>query len=336
MNSTRNVTSSTHDTPLVSIVTPSFNQAAYLEATIQSVLRQDYANIEYLVVDGGSTDWSLEIIRKYSNRLAWWVSERDSGQAEAINKGILRAQGEIVAWLNSDDLYLPGAISWAVQTLADNPGCSFIYGNAVTIDPDGHLLNRLVFEDWGLTDLMAFRIICQPAVFMRRAFLEQSGLLDTKLHYMLDHHLWLRLARAAPFQHLSAFLAAARHHPGAKNVAQAAGFGRETLELLEWMKSDPQFSGLLQTQRRKIEAGAYRLNARYLLDSGEAGQALKWYAKSFASSPKYALHHWHRMLYALASLAGLKKLGDGYLQKRFRRQAIWPDIPGRQGWPGLA
>lgn len=319
----------------VSIITPSYNQAAYLETTLQSVIRQDYPHLEHLVVDGGSNDGSQQIIQKYAGQLSWWVSERDSGQAEAINKGILHSHGEIVAWLNSDDLYLPGAVSHAVKTLAENPACSFVFGNAITIDTGGRLLNSLVFDDWDLTDLMSFRIICQPAVFMRRSFLDQAGLLDLNLHYMLDHHLWLRLARLAPIQHTPVFLAAARHHPGAKNVSQAPGFGRETLKLLDWMKKDPQFSGLFNRKRHRIEGGAYRLNARYLLDGGQPGPALKWYGKSFLASPRYALRHWHRMLYALISLLGLKKVGDIFLLLR-PGSADWPDIPGIADWPGLA
>jgi hypothetical protein len=209
------------------------------------------------------------------------------------------------------------------------------------MDPDGRLLNRLVFDDWELSDLMSFRIICQPAVFMRRSFLDQAGYLDLNLHYMLDHQLWLRLARIAPIRHTPTFLAAARHHPGAKNVSQASGFGRETLELLAWMKKDPLFSTLVKQKRRGIEGGAYRLNARYLLDGGEPGAALKWYGKSFLASPRYAFKHWHRMLYALSCQVGLKRIGDAYLRRHEQARENgsilpqWPDIPGMEGWPGL-
>ena len=120
------------DFPLVSIVTPSFNQARFLEATLRSVLEQDYPNIEYLVVDGASTDGSVEIIRRYADRLTWWVSEKDNGQSEAINKGMRRARGEFIGWLNSDDIYLPGAVSAAVSAFLSHPQAGLIYGRCAS------------------------------------------------------------------------------------------------------------------------------------------------------------------------------------------------------------
>jgi glycosyltransferase involved in cell wall biosynthesis len=324
--------------PLVSIVTPSYNQAAFLQDSIRSVQAQDYTRVEYLIVDGASQDGSQEIIRRYQDQLAWWVSEPDQGQAEAINKGLSRATGEIVAWLNSDDLYLPGAISSAVAALQADPQLGMVFADAITIDPQGRPLNRLSFGDWSLQQLMAFRIICQPAVFMRRAVLQEAGYLDASYHFMLDHHLWLRMARVAPVRHVDGLWAAARHHLQAKNVSQAAGFGRETLRLLAWMESQDDLADLMQSHRKQIEGGAYRLNARYLLDGGLPGQALKSYGRALRADPGFALQHWHRMLYALLSLLGASELGSWY----YKLSASPPEkILGEQcardlaGWPGL-
>ena len=320
---------------LVSIITPSYNQAAYLELAMRSVLEQDYAPIEYIVVDGASTDSSQAIIQRYADRLAWWVSKPDSGQAEAINKGLRRARGEIVAWLNSDDLYLPGAIAGAVAALEANPEVGMVFGNAITIDSDGRPLNRLAFGDWGLAQLMAFRIICQPAVFMRRAVLEKAGFLDLSYHYMLDHHLWLRLARLAPIRHVPVIWAAARYHAGAKNVSQAPGFGRETLRVLAWMRDNPEFAPLVEKDRRRVEGGAHRLNARYLLDGDQPGPALFEYGRAFFYDPGFAMQHAHRMVYAVLSLCGGKRLASFYYRFRRDRRPDLSGLPALESWPGL-
>jgi glycosyltransferase involved in cell wall biosynthesis len=324
--------------PLVSIITPSYNQAAYLEATIHSVLAQDYAPLEYLIVDGASQDGSSQIIQRYAGRLAWWVSEADHGQAEAINKGFQHAKGEIVAWLNSDDMYLPGAVQSAVDALQAEPGVGMVYGDAITIDPSGRPMNRLAFGEWELADLMNFRVICQPAVFMRRAVLEKAGYLDTSYHFMLDHHLWLRMARLAPIQYIPQLWAADRHHPAAKNVAQAAGFGQETLLLVDWMRGQPDLARRLRADRRHVLGGAYRLRARYLLDGGRPAEALFTYLKALWYWPAFAWGHKHRMAYALVRWLGGAARADWFARRAPRR----PDprlqisaLPGIQNWPGL-
>ena len=308
---------------LVSIITPSYNQAEYLDSTLQSVLSQDYPAIEYFVIDGGSRDGSLDIIQKHSSRLAGWVSEADAGQAAAINKGFSKASGEIVAWLNSDDLYLPGAVSEAVYALQEQPQLGMVYGDALTIDAVGQPLSALKFSNYRLLDLMGFRIICQPAVFMRRSALEKSGYLDDTYQFLLDHHLWLRIARLSPIQHVPSMWAAARQHPGAKNVAQAAGFGAEVFRILDWMRLQPDLAPIVRKHRRRIEAGAHRLNGRYLLDGGYPGPALQAYARALWLSPGFALQHWHRMVYAALSLVGGKGLASWYYRlRRSRRPPI--------------
>ncbi|MCI0519666.1 MAG: glycosyltransferase [Chloroflexi bacterium] len=306
-----------------------------MEATIQSVLGQDYPRLEYIVVDGGSTDGSVEIIQKYAHHLAWWVSERDSGQAEAINKGLSRARGEIVAWLNSDDLYLPGALSAAAQALSAQPDLAFVFGEAISIDPQGRPLHRFRFQDWGLLDLVSFRVICQPAVFIRRAALEQAGYLDLDYHYMLDHRLWVRLARLGAVRRMPALWAAARHHPGAKNVSQAPGFGRETLRLLDWMLTQPDLDALIRANRRKVFAGAQRLNARYLLDGGLYAESLQAYLCALLQDPAYTLRHAARMAYAALCLLGGKRLADRLARRRAAPPPDLSSLPGITSWPGI-
>jgi glycosyltransferase involved in cell wall biosynthesis len=321
--------------PLVSVVTPSYNQAGFLEDTIKSVLAQDYPAIEYLIVDGGSTDGSVEIIHKYKSELTWWVSEPDEGQASAINKGMAKARGEIVAWLNSDDLYLPGAVSRAVAEYQSHPQLGLVFGNAVTIDAGGCPIKELIFPDWQLEDLIGFRIICQPAVFMARELYEQVAGLDLNYHFMLDHHLWIRIASLAPIQHVPSMLAAARHHEAAKNVSQAAAFGRETLETLEWMETQSDLASLVAANKRQVLAGAYRLNARYLMDGGQYAPALKSYAQAFINQPVYTARHWHRVIYACLGMLGFKDLES--LHSRFR-DSHRPDLSGKDNlvnWPGL-
>lgn len=306
----------------VSIITPSFNQAEYLEQSICSVLGQEYPNLEYIIVDGGSTDGSVEIIRKYADRLAWWVSEPDSGQAEAINKGLRRATGDVVAWLNSDDIYAPGVFDHAAVEMERHPNAGLVYGNAVTFDQDGRPLNDLEFDDWGLEGLVAFNIICQPAVFMRREVLEQAGYLNETYHFLLDHELWLRIATIAEIHHVPRVWAFARHHAAAKNVAQAAGFGEEAYRILDWMQTEPELAALLARSRRRVWAATHRFNARYLLDGGQARPALQAYLRSLGTHPQTALTEWHRILYAALSVVGAGRLGDVYYRAKQRKLPV--------------
>jgi glycosyltransferase involved in cell wall biosynthesis len=235
---------------LVSIITPSFNQASYLEQTIQSVLNQDYADIEYIVIDGDSTDGSVDIIKKYASHLAYWVSEKDSGQAEAINKGMARAKGEIVAWLNSDDYYLSGTVRAAVAALEQNPDVVLVYADMLAVNEHGQTFNNLRYRQLTLKDLFCFQIIGQPAVFLRRAAFENSGGLDPSFHFLLDHHLWIRIAAQERILHVPQTWAAARYHAAAKNRAQTAAFGREAFRILDWAKTRPEFSKLVGARAR--------------------------------------------------------------------------------------
>lgn len=323
--------------PLVSIITPSYNQADFLEETIRSVLEQDYPNLEYLVIDGGSKDGSVEIIRKYADRLAYWVSEPDRGQADALNKGLARAKGQIVAWLNSDDVYRPGAVREAVDALLQNPEAGFVYSKLHSIDRGGEVFNTISYKQFELLDLLSFRIIGQPTVFMRREIQQRAGPLDASYNYLLDHHLWLRMLRLAPIQYVPVVWAAARHHPSAKNVAQAAKFGEEAFRILDWAAQEPVLQDIVRKHSRTVRAGAHRLDARYLLDGGEPAMALKAYGRVLTLRPGFAFEHWHRMLFALLSLMGLGWLRPRQLYRKIsNNRPILVTGPHRSGttWVG--
>jgi len=291
----------------------------YLEQTLRSVFEQDYPSIEYIVIDGASTDGSVEIIKKYDDRLAFWVSEKDSGQAEAINKGLARATGDIVAWLNSDDFYFPGAIAMAVKAFDFHPEAGLVYGDTVAVDEKGESVHYPKYAQWGLKDLLTFNIIGQPAVFMRRDVLLKAGFLDPSFHFLLDHHLWMRMAAHAPMVYVPQRWAAGRFHESAKNVAQAAKFGEEAFRILDWAESYPLVSGSLDGIRHKSHAAALRINARYLLDAGKAWESFKSYLQSLSAHPPTALVEWKRILFAFLSLFGLGFLQKGYNKRRKAR-----------------
>ncbi|MDZ4158188.1 MAG: glycosyltransferase family 2 protein, partial [Anaerolineaceae bacterium] len=175
---------------LVSVVTPSYNQVRFLEATIRSVLEQDYPNIEYLIMDGGSTDGSVEIIRRYEDRLAGWVSEPDRGQTDAINKGFARAKGDIFAWLNSDDTYQPGAIAEAVSFFQQQPEVGLVYGDASFIDEDGKVIGRFPSRQTNYHRLrQGYVHICQQASFFRADLWHKVGPLDDSFFFAMDYDL---------------------------------------------------------------------------------------------------------------------------------------------------
>ena len=220
--------------PLVSIITPSFNQAAFLEETILSVLNQDYPSIEYIIIDGGSTDGSLEIIRKYEQKLAYWTSEPDHGQTDAINKGFAKAKGEILAWLNSDDTYLPNAVSDAVAFLSTNPDVGMVYGDANLIDEQSQIIGKFPARQTDYKHLLRGYVhIPQQSAFFWAYLLRQVGPLDPTFYFAMDYDLWVRLAKVSKIQYVPQTWANFRLHGSGKSIVSDDRCWPEMLRVYE-------------------------------------------------------------------------------------------------------
>jgi glycosyltransferase involved in cell wall biosynthesis len=215
--------------PLVTVVTPCFNSAEHIEATIRSVLSQTYSPIEYIVMDGQSTDGTVEIVQRYESQLAF-ISEPDTGQANAINKGWRMAQGEILAWLNADDLYCNDTVEKAVSYLAQNPEAEWLYGSASFLDSDGRPFpfRNPVFP-WDYDLLLTSNIfITQPSVFLKRSVIEQFDYLREDLHYGMDYEYWLRIGRTYPAHYVPAVHVQVKWH---RDTKSAGGGRRRIIEL---------------------------------------------------------------------------------------------------------
>lgn len=205
--------------PLVSIVTPSFNQASYLEAAIASVLDQEYPNIEYILIDGGSMDGSVDIIRKYTGKLAYWISETDRGQTDAINKGFAHATGKYLAWLNADDRLKSNAVSEAVQFLESHPDVGMVYGNTEYIDSTDRVIGNFPAAQTNYRALRRGYVhIPQQAAFWRSDLWQQVAPLDTSFTFAMDYDLWMRLAKISNLQYLPRLWAQFRLHSDSKTL----------------------------------------------------------------------------------------------------------------------
>ena len=202
--------------PLVSIVTPSYNQGEFIEETIQSVLNQDYAHIEYIVIDGGSTDNTVDILKKYDDKIIW-VSEKDRGQTEAINKGYKKAKGEILGWINSDDTYQPGAIKKTVDYFKTHPDIKVVHGAGYYIDRDNRILRPYCSDPNAKASLPQTLNMCQPAFFIMREVIENVGLLDSNLHYCMDYEFIIRISRKYDIGFLDEYVANLRLYKGNKS-----------------------------------------------------------------------------------------------------------------------
>ncbi len=226
----------TRELPTITVVTPSYNQGSFIRATIESVLGQGYPHLEYIVMDGGSTDETVDILREYEGRVPW-VSEKDRGQSDAINKGFRQASGDIIAFLNSDDLYEPGALLAVGNHFASRPATTWLTGKCRIVDTLGHEKRRSItaYKNFWLrththSALVVLNYISQPATFWRRSVIDEIGELDENLHYTMDYDYWLRLWKRWPLQFVNRYLADFRVHPASKGGTSAARQFQEGLD----------------------------------------------------------------------------------------------------------
>ena len=261
--------------PLISVITPSYNQGKYIERTIRSVLSQGLRDLEYVVYDGQSTDQTPDILRRYEGQLRW-VSEKDRGQAHAVNKGISATTGEIIGWLNSDDIYYPQALPVVLSFFADRPEIDVVYGDADHIDANDEPLEPYYTEDWDYERLKDICYLCQPAVFLRRRVFEDHGLLDETLRYCMDYEYWLRTGDRVQFAYLRSPLAGSRMHPESKTLADRVPVHREILDMTKKRLGQPPDRWILNYAHAVEERlGFQRSNA---LAFAVAVSAVSWYA----------------------------------------------------------
>jgi len=270
--------------PRVSIVTPSYNQGQFIEETIRSVLLQGYPDLEYIIIDGGSTDGSVDIIRKYEPWLAYWVSEPDKGQADAINKGWMLSKGEIITYLNSDDTLQASAVSRAVASLQQHPEAEFVFGSCNLMNYEGKVFITLHPSPFNITQLAFGNCFCQQTVFFRRQVLDKIGMLDMNFHFAFDYEFWLRAGLQGlvfvkiPPPPLANF----RQWAGAKSWREYEKYARERLAIVDkhFPKKDESYLG------RVAWAGAFHDAAWFYYASGQTWKALESFLKSLQVIPK--------------------------------------------------
>jgi glycosyltransferase involved in cell wall biosynthesis len=272
--------------PKISVVTPSFNQAEFLEETIVSVLSQRYPNLEYMVIDGGSTDGSVDVIRNYEDRLTYWVSEKDSGQVEAINKGLTRATGDILCFLNSDDVFLPGALNIVGETFAREPDTNWISAPSLRFAERRTVVEG---EHTGDHDLVAWLLACrfaQPSTFWRRRLTDELGVLDPKFHFALDYEYWLRFLFAGyRYKFFSRPLSGYRYHDESKTVTLQERFRAEEQKLLD--KYVPMLSPIDRARFQRLRRAYQRSKPFWSVRAVLAAQGRAAALDSFRSAAKH-------------------------------------------------
>jgi hypothetical protein len=301
--------------PRISIVTPSLNQAKFLEDTIRSVLDQDYPNVEYMIIDGGIAEGSVEIIRKYETRLAYWTSEPDRGQADAVNKGWRRATGDILAYINSDDTYFPGALRLAAEVFARDAEVGLVYGRCNVIDENGAVLRERPVRAASFADVLRWSpSIPQPSLFVRRSVGE---LLNADLHYTMDYELTLRVGLKHKMQFIPHLLANMRDHPAAKTALDPLGHVEEGIAVAEKFFTQPLPADIAALKNVTLATLGIR-KARVLARLGRGAEAREFIANALELCPdvrNQAAAAWVMSLLGANAIASLRRLKRAWLRR---------------------
>lgn len=312
--------------PRISIVTPSYNQGQFIEETIRSVLLQGYPNLEYIIIDGGSNDNTLEIIKKYENYLNYWVSEPDKGPTDAINKGWQRTSGEIVAYLNSDDAYLPGTLATIAETFQENCDARVVCGNELKIDSEGFVISESSIEKVDRLSLLHLNLISQPATFIRKSALELTGGMNLDIHYVFDFELWLRITRLGPMKPIQRLLAVTRWHNDTITITRRSEVGKELVQVIS-NELAVYPSSLTREEILQILFKANRLSMSLHLEKNKFLESMIYAVRAFwlLSSPRSGLEiakEYYRHLIMPIKFIGKKQK----LEPTINRQIHWSCI----------
>ena len=264
--------------PKVSIITPTLNQIEFIERTITSVLDQDYPNLEYLIIDGGSTDGTLDLLKSLSTKVKW-ITENGLGQTQAINRGLKMCKGEIISWLNSDDVLLDGAIQKIVKMFGANPQVDMIYGNCDYIDADNIYISEYKTQEFSFKDLYlnAVNFIPQPATFFRRRILKNTGYLNERYSLVMDFDFWMRVALTSQILHIKEKLAAMRLHKSAKSLKLLGEFPKELILMYECLDKVP-FIHKMDRELKRLAMRNLYYRAAHIAFWGSQYQASRVYA----------------------------------------------------------
>jgi len=275
----------TQKTPLVSVVTPSFNKGPYIEETIRSILEQTYPNIEYIIIDGGSTDGTLDILKKYGDRISW-ISEPDRGQSDAINKGWKKTKGEIIAYLNADDTYPRDAVETAVAYLNEHPDVGLVYGDGILTDETRKFLSVYRAGEFSLKELIYCRDnILQPALFLRRGVYEKIGGIDESLHLAMDLDYWIRAGLHFRIAYLPHVLATAKIYGDAKSVALMHKYVSDYEHILEKVFADPHLPPELAAEKKAVYNFVYVKGGLDFIHLGMHREGMRYLWMAFRRGP---------------------------------------------------